>query len=1025
MAKKKADGGKGKALGNVTDYRHDGATRVNIPPAKIAAEGAIPKVQEAQYSYSPRRPPTLRFDWHGAPDKLFDLLVQARHRALNEEETKLLADALQTHEPWLEWAGKREAKSFEVDPVALMIHERISTQAILRVAARQDVQRDLFADPQMAYHEAVQFYRHDMDWANRLILGDSLQVMSSLARREDLAGKVQMIYMDPPYGIRFASNFQPEIGKRDVKDKEQDLTREPEMVKAYRDTWTLGVHSYLAYVRDRLLVARELLADTGSIFVQISDENLHRLRCLMDEVFGQSNFCAQITFAKSSGTTSETLSSPFDHLLWYARHKERVKYKQPFQRKELGGVGGGEYTKVTLPIGVRRYLTEEELEGGRIPNDSAIYRTDNLVSQGFRQFTTVPFEFQGKVYHPGETMNWKTTVEGLTRLVKTERIEPRASSLAYVRCLDDFPVVALTNNWADTGIAGRPGDKIYVVQTSPKVIERCLLMTTDPGDLVLDPTCGSGTTAHVAEQWGRRWITIDTSRVALALARQRLMTSRFPYYQLRTLGADDLDRNPGGTWLSDSTNQLSGKCTFLCKMVPHITLKSIAHNTSLDPIFAKHEPILATRLDELNAVLKPVTPALRQRLADKLRDKQKREGKKAITDADRRRWELPKKAWEHWEVPFDTDSDWPKVLQDAVTEYRKAWRAKMDEVNACIAGNAEQEELVNQPDEVKGVVRVTGPFTVEAVQPPEVSLDEETDGKFDGGPEQIEGTFEAGPRQTEAKNIEAYLEQMIRLLRMDGVRFPDNKQMRFTRLEAIHGGASGLHAEGRWVADGEKDDDAEGRATICVAFGPQYGPVTAKQVEDLVRSANRRAYDDLVVAGFSFDGPAQAVIEEAQHPKLRIHMAHIRPDVNPGMKNLLKEQPGSQLFNVFGLPRTSLDGPTKDGEYSVTMEGVDIYNPVDNSLSATGADKVAAWFLDSDWDGRTFCITQAFFPDRTAWDKLSKALIGVVDPDRFEALSGTVSLPFPLGQHKCVAVKVIDPRGNEVMRVHRLEYEHA
>jgi len=260
---------------------------------------------------------------------------------------------------------------------------------------------------------------------------------------------------------------------------------------------------------------------------------------------------------------------------------------------------------------------------------------------------------------------------------------------------------------------------------------------------------------------------------------------------------------------------------------------------------------------------------------------------------------------------------------------------------------------------------------------------------------------------------------------MDGVRFPDNKQMRFTRLEPIQGGASGLHAEGRWVPEGEKDDDAEGRAAVCVAFGSQYGPVTAMQVEELIRTVNRRGYDDLVVAGFSFDGPAQAVIEEAQHPKLRIHMAHIRPDVNPGMTGLLREQPGSQLFSVFGLPRTRLDGPDAEGQYTVTMEGVDIYNPVDSSITPTGADKVAAWFLDSDYDGRTFCITQAFFPDRTAWDKLSKALAGVVDPDRFDALSGTISLPLPLGQHKCVAVKVIDPRGNEVMRVHRLEYPNG
>jgi adenine-specific DNA-methyltransferase len=379
----------------------------------------------------------------------------------------------------------------------------------------------------------------------------------------------------------------------------------------------------------------------------------------------------------------------------------------------------------------------------------------------------------------------------------------------------------------------------------------------------------------------------------------------------------------------------------------------------------------------------------------------------------------------YWHRGFDTDPDWPQALQTALTEYRKAWRAKMDEVNACIAANAESEELVDQPEVVKNIVRVSGPFTVEAVQPPEVSLGDGDEGKFDGEPEQFDGSFEARGSHAESKNVEAYLDQMIRLLRMDGVRFPNNKQMRFTRLEPILGGASGLHAEGRWTPEGEKDDDLEGRAAVCVAFGPQYGPVTAMQVEELIRTANRRGYDDLLIAGFSFDGPSQAVIEEAQHPKLRIHMAHVRPDVNPGMNGLLKEQPGSQLFSVFGLPRTRLDGPDAEGQYTVTMEGVDIYNPVDDSITPTGADKVAAWFLDGDYDSRTFCITQAFFPDRSAWEKLSKALIGVVDPDRFEALSGTVSLPFPLGKHKSVAVKVIDPRGNEVMRVHRLEYANG
>jgi adenine-specific DNA-methyltransferase len=535
------------------------------------------------------------------------------------------------------------------------------------------------------------------------------------------------------------------------------------------------------------------------------------------------------------------------------------------------------------------------------------------------------------------------------------------------------------------------------------------------------PGCGSGSTAYTAEQWGRRWITIDTSRVSIAIARQRLLTAKYQYYRL-----------------SDDSVGVAGN--FVYKTVPHITLKSIAQNTNLDPIFAKNEPTLDGKLAAGNAALTKVSEDTRRNLEYKLREKEKREGNKAITDADRRRWVLPKKGekWEHWQVPFDADPDWPKELEERVKEYRAAWRAKMDEVNACIAANADQEELVDQPEVVKSIVRVSGPFTVEAVQPPEISLAameaQEAGGMFAGEPEELEEVFSKTPKVAEttpywsmtkqglqdAKNIEAYLDQMIRLLRTDGVRFPGNKQMRFSRLEPIAGGSAGLHAEGRWMPEGKQDDDPDGRAGVCVAFGPQYGPVTALQVEQLIRSANRRGYDDLVVAGFSFDAPAQAVIEEAKHPRLRIHMAHIRPDVNPAMNGLLKEQPGSQLFSVFGQPRTRVDGPDRREEYIVTMEGVDIYNPVDNSIIATGADKVAAWFLDGDYDGRTFCITQAFFPDRSAWDKLSKALTGVVDPERFEAFSGTVSLPFPAGKYRCVAVKVIDPRGNEVMQVHKL-----
>jgi adenine-specific DNA-methyltransferase len=594
----------------------------------------------------------------------------------------------------------------------------------------------------------------------------------------------------------------------------------------------------------------------------------------------------------------------------------------------------------------------------------------------------------------------------MLRLKNSERLFPQKTALRYIRYLEDFPVSNLNNIWSDLSGAA---DRVYVVQTTIKIIQRCLLMTTDPGDLVLDPTCGSGTTAYVAEQWGRRWLTIDTSRVAIAIARQRLLTARFDYYQLR-----------------DVSQGVTGG--FRYKTVPHITLRSIAQNPHLDPIFAKHEPMLDTRLAACNAALEKVDDSLRSRLQSKLPLKQRSDGRKAITEADRRRWELPRKGgqWQHWQVPFDTDPDYPPDLEEAISAYRQAWRAKMDEVNACIAANAEQEELVDQPEISKGIVRVSGPFTVEAVQPAEISLGavipERDTSPIGGAPEALdEGFADGSDGDTAAKNAEAYLDQMLRLLRLDGVRFPNNKQMRFTRLELLTGQSQILQAEGRWVPEGDEDPDPEGRAEVCVVFGPQYGPVTASQVELAIRAASRGGYDDLVLAAFTFDGPAQAIIEDVTNPRVRVHMAHIRPDVNPSMTGLLKEQPGSQLFTVFGQPRTRLEGPDRNGEYTVVMEGVDIYNPVDNTVMPTGADKVAAWFIDGDYDGRTFCITQAFFPDRTAWDKLSRALKGIVEPERFAALSGTVSLPFPCGQHKTVAVKVIDPRGNEVMRLHRVE----
>ena len=972
----------------VQDYRHDTATRKNNPPAGIAAQGKINETPKQEYAYNPHLPPNLRSDPNGDADKLPELLQIAQRRPLSANEAKTLADALRHHNPWLEWAGKQETKSFAVDPVALHIHERASAKAILKVAERQNVQRELFADPQQAYGEAVDFYQHDVDWANRLILGDSLTVMSSLAHREDLAGKVQMIYIDPPYGIKFASNFQPTVFQRDVKDREQDLTREQEQIRAYRDTWTLGVHSYLAYLRDRLIAAKELLTDSGSIFVQISDENVHRVCCLMDEVFGCENFVRLISFRTTSGLSQKVLDKACDYIVWYAKNTDLVKYRSLYEPKMFSAYKNS-YTNIELKNGQRMTIKHWEAKNGLLTEDSLPEGADicTFGALNSQSGSGASIVIDGRTYTI-LSGSYKTTQKGIDNLRELNRIEILGRTPRYVRYYSDFPYQSIDNMW--NGQMSEQ-NKSYVVQTSTKVIQRCLLMTTDPGDLVLDPTCGSGTTAYIAESWGRRWITIDTSRVAIALARQRLLTASFEYYQLK-----------------NKSKGIAGG--FNNKTVRHVTLGGIAQNTALDPIFAKHEPILKKKLDILNRALAEVTPKIRSKLLSKLAEKGRREGKRSITDADLRRWQLPKTVWQEWEVPFDTDPDWSQALQEALTDYRKAWREKMDEVNDCIAKSSEGEELVDQPEVDRKRTRVSGPFTVEAVQPAEESLDAES--PIGGEPDEPLDTYDTETEGQDAVNAEAYLDKMIRLLRNDGVRFPDKQTLKFATLDPLEGDI--LHADGSW-----EDDDTE--RLVAVVFGPQHGPVTAMQVEECLPIASRRGYDELVFAGFSFDGAAQAIIQEDPNPRVRIHIAHINPDI--AMGDLLKETPSTQLFTVFGMPRTALQ-ETTNGEYIVKMEGVDIYNPVDNTVSSAGADKVAAWFVDADYDGRTFCITQAFFPDKSAWDKIARALKGVIDEDRFEQFSGTESFPFPAGEHAYVAVKVIDPRGNEVMRVHNLRGQY-
>lgn len=520
------------AMVPVEDYEHSGAKRTNNPPAGLAH--------------------------------------------LDREETPVRKLQYDPHlDPQLVWAGKAERTDVDVPAPSIHVHEELSAQKIVGSVRRQRMQQPLFDVADLDPAKAIEFYQHDMNWSNRMILGDSLVVMSSLLERERLGGQVQCVFMDPPYGIKYQSNFQPTIGSRQVTDgKDDDLTREPEMVQAYRDTWELEVHSYLSYLRDRFSVARDLLTDSGSIFVQIGEENVHRVRAVLDEVFGAENFVSQVAFATTSGAGSpgelKNLPATCNYLVWYAKKRDELKYRQLYVSKLETRSADSKYTYVHLPDGTRRTMTKEEkLESTPLPTGSRIYRLDNLTSQSGVDKTRYPVVIGGQEYRPGKGV-WKTSEEGMQALLAANRVVVTGNTLSYVRFLDDFTGSPITNLWEDVS-SGIVTDKRYVVQTNPKVIARCILMTTDPGDLVLDPTCGSGTAAFVSEQYGRRWITIDTSRVAMSIARERLLTSTFPYYQLR-----DASRDVDGGFVFESLER--------------ITLRSIARGEQSEDVVLVDRP---------------------------------------------------------------------------------------------------------------------------------------------------------------------------------------------------------------------------------------------------------------------------------------------------------------------------------------------------------------------------------------------------------------------------------------------------
>ena len=819
-------------------------------------------------------------------------------------------------DPQLVWKGKDEqdAADLEVPAVPVYIQETIDPLALveeLRAESeglRADQQLGFFAPySELTFEDKVDFYRHSGKWSNRMILGDSLLVMTSLAEKEGLKGQVQAIYVDPPYGIRFGSNWQVRTDRYDVKDgKDADLTRQPEQVRAFRDTWELGIHSYLAYLRDRLIAARELLTERGSVFVQIGDQNVHLVRSLLDEVFGADNFCSLITFAKTSGQTDDLLPNVSDFILWFARDKRVVKYRQLYNRKEVGGPGGGEYTRVQEPDGAVRAATATELsDTALIPKGARLCRIDNMTSPRVREARTgfYPIEIDGRSYLPGAG-EWKTNREGIWRLTAARRLYARSGSVGYVRFFDDFPVFSLNSTWTDTAIAGRPGDKIYVVQTGPKMIERCLLMTTDPGDLVLDPTCGSGTTAYVAEQWGRRWITVDTSRVALALARSRLMAARFPYYLLA-------DSEAGIRKHAEVTGQLPPvpmpatagdvRRGFVYERVPHVTLKSIAQNPDI------------------------------------------REGMTRV------------------------------------------------EVDAAIARHADSETLFDRPYEDRKVVRVSGPFTVESLSPHRVLVD---------GPEDL-------PAAEEAPSVDAgrFVSTILDNLRRAGVQnTKKHERLVFERLDPYPGVY--VQGVGEYL-------EAGAAKTVAVALGPEFGTVGPELVRDAAKEAVRIA-DLLVVCGFAFDPMAGE--EASQLGRLTILQARMNPDLAMG-DELLKKTGTGNLFMVFGEPDIELR-TGEAGRLQVEVRGLDVYDPTTGELRSSSVDDIAAWFLDTAYDGDAFFVRHAYFTGADdPYDKLRRALRADISEEAWASVNSTVSRPFPRPVNGKIAVKVINHYGDEVLKV--------
>jgi adenine-specific DNA-methyltransferase len=941
---------------------------------KTAPKAAKPKAKGS----SPKQVQTLTHDEakrKNIPTAEFQSVVQKESqdplRVAYERRNRDL-------DPQLVWRGKDEQdwSDLVVHAPPLYIQEKVHPKALVDDLLRETRERqheagelmpDLFADfngiPKGV--DKTEFYQHDQNWSNRMILGDSLQVMASLAEREGLRGKVQCIYFDPPYGIKFNSNFQWSTTSREVEDgKAAHITREPEQVRAFRDTWRDGINSYLSYLRDRLTVCRDLLSISGSVFVQIGDENLHLVRSLLDEIYGNQNFCSCISFAKTVGATSELLPGTLDYVLWYARDAAEVRYRALFKEKEAGAEGASAYTRVETSDGVRRRMSAAE-RGGEVPLpvDSRIFTVGDLTSARVREGRTgfFPITIGGREFLPAKR-EWSTNREGIARIKAASRIERVGQQgLGYVRFLDDFPAVPLTNLWSGTvGQNQFGGDKVFVVQTALVVVRRCVLMTTDAGDLVLDPTCGSGTTATVAEQWGRRWITIDTSRVALALARARVMGARYPSYILADSREGQIkEAEVNGAAPSQHPTYGSIRHGFVYERVPHVTLKSIANNAEIDVIWEKWQETLEPLREQLNTALEH--------------------------------------SWEEWEIPRDSETSWPASVTRLHSEWWEARIARQKEIDASIAAHAEFEYLYDRPYEDKKKVRVAGPFTVESLSPHRTLGVDEDGGLIDTG---REDAGEWGP-------VRDFTSIILENLKAAGVQQAHKSdRITFESLKPWPGAM--ICAEGRY-----HEGETERRAAVFI--GPEFGTVSRPDLVQAAREAGDADFDVLIACAFNYDAHSSEFEKLGRIPVLK---ARMNADLH--MAEDLKATGKGNLFVIFGEPDIDiLDAG--DGKVRVKVKGVDVFDPNTGEVRSDSTEGIACWFIDTDYNEESFFVRHAYFLGANdPYKALKTTLKAEINEAAWATLNSDTSRAFPKPTSGRIAVKVINHLGDEVMKVFRV-----